>query len=174
MCPCTFGNGQKPLRPLHSATHFRLGWKRSVPDTRGSGMTKLTLIASISLFGALGALTRIYLGGFIQGLLPAESPVRFTLGTLTVNVLGCFLFGVLGYLGHHTEWLSPFWRTVLLSGLLGSFTTFSTFAFETVLLYENAAHGRLWLAAANVALSVCLGIGGILLGMQAGRLLSSG
>ncbi|MFN3152743.1 fluoride efflux transporter FluC [Bremerella sp.] len=133
-------------------------------------MTKVILILTIALFGALGALGRVYLGSFIQGFSPEFDAVRFPIGTLTVNVLGCLVFGFLGYLGHHHEVLPAFWRTVLLSGFLGSFTTFSTFGFETVLLYQDAPYGKIYLAAANVLLNVTLGIGAILLGLQLGRL----
>lgn len=136
-------------------------------------MPKIQLILSIALFGAMGALARVYLGGFVQGFLPEESSVKFPLGTLTVNVLGCLIFGCLGYIGHHHELISQEWRTIILSGLLGSFTTFSTFGFETVLLYENAPHGKLYFAAANILLNVIVGIAAILLGMQIGRLFVS-
>ncbi|MEW4453267.1 CrcB family protein [Bremerella sp. JC817] len=133
-------------------------------------MAKAYLILTIALFGALGALGRVYLGTFIQGLVPVYDSIRFPVGTLLVNVLGCLIFGYLGFLGHHHDVLPPFWRTALLSGLLGSFTTFSTFSFETILLYEDAPHGKLYLAAANILLNVTLGLGAILLGLQIGRL----
>lgn len=133
-------------------------------------MTKVILILTIALFGALGALGRVYVGSFLQGYAPEFDSVRFPIGTLAVNVLGCLAFGFLGYLGHHHEILPAFWRTVLLSGLLGSFTTFSTFGFETVLLYQDAPYGKIYLAAANVLLNVTLGIGAIVLGLQLGRL----
>ncbi len=136
-------------------------------------MTKVTLIFTIAAFGALGALGRVYLGSFIQGFSPNFDDVRFPIGTLTVNVLGCLVFGFLGYLGHHHEVLPAFWRTVLLSGFLGSFTTFSTFGFETVLLYQDAPYGKVYLAAANVLLNVTLGICAILLGLQLGRLMTA-
>ncbi|PQO33565.1 fluoride efflux transporter CrcB [Blastopirellula marina] len=136
-------------------------------------MPKIQLILSIAFFGAMGALARVYLGGFVQGFMPEESSVKFPLGTLTVNVLGCLIFGCLGYLGHHHGMIPQEWRTILLSGLLGSFTTFSTFGFETVLLYENAPHGKLYFAAANILLNVTLGVAAILLGMQIGRLFVS-
>ncbi|MBI1248951.1 chromosome condensation protein CrcB [bacterium] len=133
-------------------------------------MSKVTLILSIALFGAMGALGRVYLGTFVQSMVPEVDSIRFPVGTLLINVAGCLLFGFLGYLGHHHQILPGFWRTVLLSGFLGSFTTFSTFSFETYLLYEDAPYGKLYLAAANVGLNVSLGIGAILLGIQLGRL----
>ncbi|MBA2117209.1 fluoride efflux transporter FluC [Bremerella alba] len=132
-------------------------------------MTKVILILTIAFFGALGALGRVYVGSFIQGYAPEFDTVKFPIGTLAVNVLGCLIFGFFGYLGHHLEILPAYWRTVLLSGFLGSFTTFSTFGFETVLLYENAPYGKVMFAAANVLLNVTLGVGAILLGLQLGR-----
>ena len=135
-------------------------------------MTKIQMIIGIALFGALGALARVYLGGFVQSFLPDDTSVKFPVGTLLVNVLGCLVFGCLGYVGHHQQMFSQEWRTILLSGLLGSFTTFSTFGFETVLLYENAPHGKLYFSAANILLNVVLGVIAILGGMQIGRLIT--
>lgn len=133
-------------------------------------MTKLALISSIALFGALGALARVFLGTWVQGLFSAGADIRFPLGTLVVNVLGCFVFGLLGSLGHQTETLPPFWRTVLLSGFLGSFTTFSAFSYETVLLFESAPHGKLLWAGANILLNVLLGVTALLGGLYLGKL----
>jgi len=134
-------------------------------------MTKLGLVISIALFGAIGAVLRVYLGTFVQGLVPVESNVRFPLGTLVVNVLGCLVFGIVGHLGAHASGINQFWRTVILSGLLGSFTTFSTFGFETYLLFEDASNGKLWLAAANVGCNVGLGLLAVFVGLQIGRFL---
>ncbi len=58
----------------------------------------------------------------------------FPYGTLVVNVLGCFLIGILGGLAEYRQVLEPGQRLFLMIGVLGGFTTFSTFAFETLSL----------------------------------------
>lgn len=112
-------------------------------------------------------------GSFVQGLWPVDAAVKFPIGTLVVNVLGCLVFGILGYLGQHTSHLSEFWRTVLLTGLLGSFTTFSTFSYENYLLLHDAPHGKLFYAAANIGLNVGLGLVAIVVGVQIAKLFTA-
>lgn len=93
----------------------------------------------------------------------------FPYGTLAVNVLGSFLLGAIMQVGLTSELLSPSVRIVLATGVMGGFTTYSSFNYET-LLYVQA--GRLSWAAANLAITVvtCLLAG--MLGLWAGRLLT--
>jgi len=133
---------------------------------------KWELVFMIAAFGALGALARVFLGSFVQQLWPFEGAYHFPIGTLVVNVLGCFVFGLLGYLGHHAQAVSPFWRTVFLSGLLGSFTTFSTFGYETFLLGNNEPHGRWYWLCVNIGANVGFGVFAIWGGILIGRWLS--
>ena len=70
----------------------------------------------------------------LSGLVQRLAGERFPLGTMAVNLLGCLLFGfVWGYLEGRVG-LSPQTRTIVLTGFMGAFTTFSTYAFETVTL----------------------------------------
>lgn len=121
-------------------------------------MLKILLIA---LGGALGALLRYLISGWGQAF--TEGP--FPVGTLLVNLLGCLLFGTIIAL------LSGPWlgreevRLAVLVGGLGAFTTFSTFAWETVSL---ASRGYWWWAALNLALSNALGLVAIWFGYRLG------
>src|SRR5690554_6836005 len=90
----------------------------------------------------------------------------FPYGTLAVNVFGSLLMGVLFILLVERYAIAAEWRAALLIGLLGSFTTFSTFTLETLALFEQ---GDVWRAGLNVLLSVMLCLGATWLGITIGR-----
>ncbi|HEY0557909.1 MAG TPA: fluoride efflux transporter CrcB [Thermoanaerobaculia bacterium] len=119
----------------------------------------------ICLGGAAGTGARYLLSGW---LLRALGP-GFPWGTLAVNVIGSFLLGLLMQIAIATALLSPTLRLTLTTGVMGGFTTYSTFNYETLqYLQQNE-----WLAAGtNVAatLLVCLAAGA--LGVLTGRLLA--
>ena len=121
------------------------------------------LIVAIAAGGALGAVSRHILGAAIMRAVGASFPY----GTLAVNVLGCFLMGLLVSLLTYRLQLSMEWRGFLTVGLLGGFTTFSTFSLEGVLLFERGEHVA---AAGYLAASVALGIGAVLAGMLLGKM----
>lgn len=102
--------------------------------------------------GFLGSLLRYWLSGAVYAMVPAP---RLPWGTLTVNVLGCFAIGLLGGLAEARGVLTPGARLFLLIGVLGGFTTFSTFGYETLALMREQAVAR---AALNVVLQVALGL----------------
>lgn len=107
--------------------------------------------------GVLGALAR-YLVGLWVG---SGSPSAFPWATLLINVAGSILLGFL--LRSFPAWNTPpDARALLTVGFCGSFTTFSTFAVETVTLAQSGTYG---LAAAYAFGSLALGVGGVLLGM---------
>lgn len=90
----------------------------------------------------------------------------FPVGTLTVNVVGSVLMGLIaGYFAFKGE-ASPAWRMFLTTGVLGGFTTFSAYSLDAALLYERGALGQ---AALYVAGSVLLSLLGIGLGLAAIR-----
>lgn len=119
-----------------------------------------TLLA-IAVMGALGALGRHGLGTLVKSNVDSTVPAA----TLAVNVLGCFLLGLLTGLAISRAVPEP-WRGPLAIGFLGSFTTFSTFGLETVLLAER---GQWAAAAANVALQLALGFTAAGAGLYLGR-----
>jgi CrcB protein len=90
------------------------------------------------------------------------------LATLGINASGSLLIGVLYVLIAERALLQPDWRSVAMVGFLGGFTTFSTFSLETVTLLE---HGQGVPAAAYVAASLVLCIGGAWLGIALARLI---
>lgn len=109
----------------------------------------MTHILAIASGGALGAVLRFWGINWINALLGKGFPY----GTLTVNVFGSLLMGVLYVLLVDRAMLGPEWRAFLTVGCLGAFTTFSTFSMETVYLLYN---GELLKAALNMVLSVIL------------------
>ena len=116
----------------------------------------------IGLGGGVGSILRYLLSGLAQGLSGATA---FPLGTLVVNLLGCLAIGVLTELSESHGVLDPEMRGLLVVGLIGGFTTFSTFANETLSAIRDNA---LLIAAGNVVLSVTLGLAAV----WAGRLLA--
>src|SRR5262245_54864168 len=119
-------------------------------------------LLSIAAAGAAGTLARYWLGGFV----PRWAGESFPWGTLVVNVLGCYLFGVVWVLAEERFLISGETRAIILIGFMGAFTTYSTFAFETGQLMRESQ----WLYAfGNVAAQLILGLAGLFLGFITGR-----
>lgn len=112
----------------------------------------------IFLGGGLGSVLRYTTGVWIHRLHPSAFP----LGTLAVNVLGCLLIGFLASLMTDQASVRYEYRLAILVGVLGGFTTFSSFSWETVRLLHD---GRLLTAFLNVATSVVLGLSATGLGV---------
>jgi len=108
---------------------------------------------AIAVGGALGCWARFGVTNLIQAIYGREFPFA----TLSVNVLGCFLMGFLFIETLERLTISPHLRIGILTGFLGGFTTFSTFAMETLLLGEQGEIGK---GALYVVLSVGLGLMG--------------
>ena len=116
----------------------------------------------VALGGALGSVLRFWLGSVIGH--KAGAPFW---GTLFVNVTGCFLIGLLGNL--REDGPGDFDRYFLMIGVMGGYTTFSTFSLQTLELFRAGNPG---LAAANVALSMVLCLLGVWLGHSLGARLA--
>ncbi|MBM1633525.1 fluoride efflux transporter CrcB [Sulfitobacter mediterraneus] len=118
-------------------------------------------LSLVALGGAVGAALR-YLSGV--AMMRLTGPQEFPLAILTVNVLGSFLMGVFVVVAAHRglTHLSP----LVMTGLLGGFTTFSAFSLETVTLMER---GQIGAAGLYVALSVGLSVAGLMLGLWMAR-----
>lgn len=114
----------------------------------------------VGIGGFLGSVLRYLVSIAFAGFLNTSFP----LATLTVNVVGCFLIGLLFGLSGRAGALSPEWRIFLTTGFCGGFTTFSTFSYESLRLVQD---GEVLYVFLNVVLSVVLGLaatyGGILL-----------
>lgn len=115
-------------------------------------------IVIIGLGGFIGAILRYLISGWVQRL---SSNPWFPYGTAGVNILGCLMIGLLGGWSEHRDLFSPATRLFLFLGILGSFTTFSTFGFETLSLLRDQRMGA---ALGNIALQVILGLGAVWLG----------
>ena len=112
-------------------------------------MEKLILVFA---FGGLGSLMRFGVSSYTKTIVGTTFP----LGTLIVNCLGSFLFGLIWSLASEKAVLSPQLSSVILIGFAGALTTFSTFSFDTIQLFKNQ---HLGLAITNVLLNnlLCLG-----------------
>jgi CrcB protein len=121
----------------------------------------------ICLGGAAGTGARYLLSGWAVGAFGASFPY----GTLAVNVIGSFFVGLIMQVGLATPLLSPTLRLALTTGVMGGFTTYSTFNWETIRYVQD---GSWELAAANVSmtLAACLAAG--FAGIAAGRWLFGG
>jgi fluoride exporter len=124
----------------------------------------LDQVVAISVGAVLGANARYWLGQWLSHTLVTSLPV----GTLFINCSGSFVLGLFMTLATERLPLAPHWRLAVAVGFLGSYTTFSTFSYETMRL---AADGSWLLAFANVALSVAGGLAGAWLGAYLARVL---
>ncbi len=119
-------------------------------------------VLGVAVFGALGALARYGVSMWALRLWGASFPM----GTLIVNVIGCFCLGLLAETALGDPGLTARTRTILGTGFLGAFTTFSTFGVETLRAIEAGSWG---VAAGNVALNVVGGIVAVALGFALAR-----
>ncbi|MSR64439.1 MAG: fluoride efflux transporter CrcB [Verrucomicrobiae bacterium] len=135
-------------------------------------MIKLFLIA---IGGGLGSLARYGLNGFISEHQTKHFPLPalFPVGTMIVNVTGCFVIGVIAALSDPPlgrGGIKPEWRDFMMVGICGGYTTFSSFGLQTL----NLAHDGEWLwAGANVIGSNALCLLGVYLGWVCGRFIQA-
>ena len=118
----------------------------------------------VGLGGFLGSSGRYAVGAVVHQLLPTT---RFPMATLVVNVVGCFLIGLLGGLVESRHLLSADVRLFVFTGVLGGFTTFSAFAFETWFLGREHFTR---VAILNVAAHVLIGLAVVALGVRVARM----
>lgn len=124
----------------------------------------MSRFALVALGGALGASARYLLWGLVTRLTSASA---FPWGTLAVNVVGSFLFGLLLSGGTDGRWpVPPDVRLFVGVGFLGSLTTFSTFSFET---FDALRAGDPRIALANIALNVAVTLAVCWLGVELGN-----
>jgi CrcB protein len=116
----------------------------------------------VALGGAVGAIARYWLGGWISSRLP----LQFPLGTFVINLTGSFIIGFFLTLISERIAVHANWRLLVAVGFVGAYTTFSTFEYETLKLIED---GNILSAALNVVLSVALGFIAVWLGITAAR-----
>jgi fluoride exporter len=123
----------------------------------------MKLLAAIALGGAIGALGRHFVAAGMVAMLGHGFPW----GTLAVNIFGSFTMGALVEITALAWSPSHELRALITVGVLGAFTTFSTFSLDTVLLYER---GETVLAVLYIMLSFTLSVGALFAGMRLLRL----
>jgi fluoride exporter len=106
----------------------------------------------VGIGGFLGSIFRYLLGGYVQ---QASKSVDFPYGTLAVNLLGCFVIGFLAQLAEARGVFTSQTRALVFVGVLGGFTTFSSFGNETINLVRD---GQMLNALGNVGANVVLGL----------------
>ena len=110
----------------------------------------MKIVIAVGIGSCIGGILRYLLSQLIQ----AKFLSTFPFGTLSVNIIGCFLIGlVFGF--SERSYISMEWRLFLVTGLLGGFTTFSSFSNETIALIRD---GQNWLALSYIASSVIVGL----------------
>lgn len=109
-------------------------------------------VLSVALGGALGSVSRYLLGTWTQSL---SKSIDFPYGTLSVNLIGCFIIGFLSQLAETRGAFTPESRAFIFFGILGGFTTFSSFGNDTINLLRD---GESFNALANVGANVILGL----------------
>jgi CrcB protein len=122
-------------------------------------MLKLLIVG---VGGFVGAIGRYLVSGLVHRLLDG----RFPYGTMVVNIIGCFLLGMFMFFVARRGMFSPYARLLISIGLLGAFTTYSTFAYETFRLVVNQ---RLMAAFVNIAVQLAGGLLAIGAAMIIGR-----
>ena len=118
----------------------------------------------IGLAGLVGTLLRYWLSGFVA----RQYGETFPWGTMVVNLIGCLVTGAVFFLTEERFLVSPTVRTVILIGLLGGFTTFSSYGLQTFTLLRD---GKVGLAILNVIASNMLGLSMVWIGYVVGRVL---
>jgi fluoride exporter len=124
-------------------------------------MPSLYSVLFVALGGALGSVSRYLFGTWVQTL---SKSIDFPFGTLAVNLIGCFVIGLFSQLAETRGAFTPESRALLFIGVLGGFTTFSSFGNDTVNLLRD---GEAFNALANIGTNVMAGLVLVWLGRMA-------
>ena len=108
--------------------------------------------------GFVGALLRYGISGWVQNM---TRSIAFPFGTLAVNIIGCYFIGLLTQLVESQSGINTEMRLLLMVGLMGAFTTYSTFGNETFSLIQDQ---RYVLALLNMGLHLLLGLSAVFIG----------
>ena len=122
-------------------------------------------ILFVGVGGFIGSVLRYAVGGYVQRF---SGSVDFPYGTLAVNLIGCFVIGLFSQLAESRGMFSPEARALIFIGVLGGFTTFSSFGNETINLAIDRQSGSVLM---NVGANVMFGLALVWLGRTLGYLL---
>jgi len=117
----------------------------------------LSIILSVAFGGMIGALGRFFISAYVNKWIGSS----FAYGTLTVNILGSFIIGFLFL--YFEQVISPNLKAMLMTGMLGALTTFSTFSLETILMAQEGLYSK---ALLNILLNASLSLSATVLGMM--------
>ncbi len=127
-------------------------------------LPRVTRIVLVGIGGMLGSIARFWLSATVQS---AVGGTPFPYGTLTVNIIGSFILGIVMTLQMERELISPEIRVLLGAGFCGGFTTMSTFSYETMWLLGDGQTGA---ALANIVASIVTCLAAVWAGILVGRL----
>ncbi|HKN82343.1 MAG TPA: fluoride efflux transporter CrcB [Pyrinomonadaceae bacterium] len=125
----------------------------------------LLRLLSIGFAGFIGTLLRYWMSGVVA----RRYGETFPFGTLIVNLVGCFVIGFLFYFFYERAFAGPTSRATIFIGLLGGFTTFSSFGLQTFTLLRD---GELFFALVNVAVSNVVGLTLVWLGFTLAKVIA--
>ncbi len=123
----------------------------------------MKVILAIGLGSCLGGISRYFLSQLIQNKFLSTYPF----GTMAVNIIGCFLIGIIFGLSERGNF-TMLWRLFLVTGFLGGFTTFSSFSNETIALLRD---GQIWHAFSYIIFSVAISLAATFSGISLIKLL---
>jgi CrcB protein len=153
----------------------RPAFLRGADDSYHNGGFTMERLLMLAAGGAFGTVARYALNGLISGQQGRfyAWPATFPLGTLIVNVTGCFAIGLIASVSGPAlgrAWLQPEWRDFLMIGFCGGYTTFSSYAIQSL----NLARDGEWLwVGLNIVASNVLSLFAVYLGWVLGRLLQA-
>ncbi|MFN4247906.1 MAG: fluoride efflux transporter CrcB [Flavipsychrobacter sp.] len=124
----------------------------------------IKIFLAVFIGGGIGSFCRYMLGAFFAKYYPTVFP----LSTFLINIIGCFLIGLLYVMSNKYHWFGNEWRLLLITGYCGAFTTFSTFAFENIKLLQS---GQIATFITYSLLSYTLGLLAVLAGISFSRIL---
>ena len=136
-----------------------MSYLAALPIPVNTGAYMFAWIA-VGLGGALGSIARHGVNRIVHQHWPG---LRFPLGTVVVNVIGCCIIGMLaGFVISGRLPMRFYWREFIFVGILGGFTTFSTFGLDTITLLRTGASGQ---AMLNIFIHLMGGLGGVYVGL---------
>jgi CrcB protein len=128
-------------------------------------MTLLKEYLVVGIGGALGSMLRFGFSSWIQAISDHKD---YPWGIFFVNLLGSLVIGILAGIFMQRMWMNPLWRVALIVGVLGGFTTFSSFSLDTVTLLQSGD----WMSAImNITLTLVACLAATFLGLFLARIL---
>ena len=145
-------------------------FNRLVADDSWINLLEFIIMKNILLIGAGGFIGAVLRYVTVLLMQVFKGKTNIPLGTLLVNVLGCLLIGFLAVLAENGRWISTEGRNFLIVGVLGAFTTFSTFGYESVGLLKSGFNLHFLV---NILLQVVLGFSAVWVGMRLSLLVTN-